>query len=104
LAKFRHHKVKREHHVLGPIEAGLYAIADLEAVKSVIPGPIKPKAGRSTGFSIQYATATGLKLIARSPGAAQEVFVVTGEPRAVAEALMTLGLVARRGPESPPPG
>jgi hypothetical protein len=110
MGKFRHHKVKREHHVLSAIEADLYRIAEIPAVQSVIPGPIRPKAGRSTGFTLQYATPTGLKLIARSPGAAQEVFVVTANPEAVADALMASGLLARLpnpppSPRSPrPPG
>ena len=93
MPKFRHRKVKREHHVLAAIEDGLYRIAELEAVQSVIPGPIRRKAGRSTGFSLQYPTPTGLKLIARSPGAAQEVFVVTADPAGVAERLQALKLL-----------
>jgi hypothetical protein len=93
MPKFRHRKVKREHHVLTGIEEGLYAIADLPGVQSVIPGLIRPKAGRSTGFTLQYVTPTGLKLIARSPGAAQEVFVVTTTPEQVAEALRSSGLL-----------
>jgi hypothetical protein len=93
MPKFRHRKVKREHHVLAAIEDDLYVIAQVAGVQAVIPGPIKPKAGRATGFSVQYATPTGLKLIGRSPGAAQEVFVVTGEPDAVKTALQALGIL-----------
>jgi hypothetical protein len=97
MPKFRHRKVKREHHVLAAIEAGLYQIAELDAVQSVIPGPIRRKAGHSLGFSLQYPTPTGLKLIARSPGAVQEVFVVTRAPEAVVAQLQAPHLLSGDG-------
>lgn len=92
--KFRHRKVKREHHVLEALEAGLALLGDQDEVHAIIPGPITRKRGPSTGFSIQYATATGLKLLGRSPGAVQEVFVVTKDPDRVRALLESQGLLA----------
>jgi hypothetical protein len=94
--KFRHHKIKREHHVLEALEAGLAVLADLPQVDAVIPGPITRKRGPSTGFSVQYQTPTGLKLLGRSPGAVQEVFVVTKAPDQVTGVLADRGLLATR--------
>ncbi len=91
--KFRHHKVKREHHVLEALEAGLTLLADQAIVDAIIPGPITRKRGPSTGFSVQYATPTGLKLLGRSPGAVQEVFVVTKDPDAIRAVLASQGLL-----------
>jgi hypothetical protein len=91
--KFRHRKIKRQHHVLEALEAGLAVLAALDDVQSVIPGPIKPKSGGAMGFSLSYATATGLKLIGRSSGAAQEVFVVTRRPDRVTAELIRRGIL-----------
>jgi|BEDMetMinimDraft_2_1075160.scaffolds.fasta_scaffold27429_1 hypothetical protein len=96
MPKFRHRKVKRQHHVLEALEPGLAVLAALDDVQSVIPGPIKPKNGGAVGFSLSYATATGLKLIGRSSGAAQEVFVVTRRPDRVAAELVRLGVLSPR--------
>lgn len=92
--KFRHHKVKREHHVLEALEVGLALLADQAAVDAIIPGPITRKHGPSTGFSVQYATPTGLKLLGRSPGAVQEVFVVTKDPDGIRALLASQGLLS----------
>ncbi|CAB1128114.1 conserved protein of unknown function [Candidatus Hydrogenisulfobacillus filiaventi] len=93
MAKYRQGKVKRQHHVLRELEAGLAFIGQLPEVDGVIPGTIKPKAGGSTGFSFQYLTSSGIKLIGRSGGAAQEVFIITAHPQAVLEALRREGLL-----------
>ncbi|MBX5467528.1 MAG: DUF2103 domain-containing protein [Firmicutes bacterium] len=80
MAKYRQAKVKRQHHVLKELEEGLAFLASLEAVDAIIPGVIRPKWGGKIGFSYQYRTASGLKLIGRSSGAAQEIFVVSRAP------------------------
>jgi len=98
MAKYRHSKIKRQHHVLEALEDGLAQIAALDTVDGIIPGMIKPKSGGSTGFSFQYRTPSGLKLIGRSGGAAQEVFVITQNPDAVIQFLVTSGLI--EGPPS----
>ena len=94
MPKFRHKKVKREHAVLPAIEPGLAQLAKSEAVDAIIPGPIRRKHGGATGWSIQYETTTGVKLLARSPGAVQEVFVVSRDPKAVIRHAAESGLVS----------
>ncbi|MDA8194653.1 MAG: DUF2103 domain-containing protein [Thermaerobacter sp.] len=93
MAKFRHSKIKRRHHVLKELEPGLAFLANLDMVDGIIPGTINPKAGSSMGFSFQYITASGFKLIGRSSGAAQEIFVITGDSAAVLGRLRDSGLI-----------
>lgn len=93
MAKYRRSKIKRQHHVLKDLEPGLDLLASWEQVDGIIPGTIKPKAGGSVGFSFQYFTPSGLKLIGRSGGAAQEVFVITGHPQEVLNRLKAAGLI-----------
>lgn len=91
MAKYRQAKVKRQHHVLKALEPGLHFLSSLDIVDGVIPGTIKPKAGGSTGFTFQYFTPSGLKLIGRSGGAAQELFVITTRPQIVVDRLRDAG-------------
>lgn len=95
MSKYRHHKIKRQHHVLAALEEGLTVMANLPMVQSIIPGTIKPKSGGTTGFTFQYTTATGLKFIGRSSGAAQEVFLVTSHPSDVLAALQAHGVIPK---------
>ncbi len=101
MAKYRQSKVKRQHHVLDALEDGLKLLSTLPSVDGVIPGIIKPKAGGSTGFTFQYLTQSGFKMIGRSGGAAQEVFVITQTPGTVLAALVEAGIIPSM-PDSPP--
>jgi hypothetical protein len=101
MAKYRHRKVKRQHHVLPELEDGLALLAQCDAVAGIIPGIIKPKSGDSIGFSFQYLTASGLKLIGRSGGAAQEIFVITHDPERVLQFLADVKLIQRADPPRP---
>ncbi len=71
--------VKKEHHFLRGIERLLEKIAGIEGVEKVIPGRIY--SSYSGGFEIKVSreTRTGLKLIAKSYGSVQEVFIVVEE-------------------------
>ena len=91
--KYRHGKVKRQHHVLTYLEDGLKLLSSLPTVDGVIPGTIRPKSGGSLGFTFQYLTHSGFKLIGRSSGAAQEVFVITQNPRETLADLHEAGLL-----------
>lgn len=102
MAKYRQSKVKRQHHVLPALEDGLKLLSSLTTVDGVIPGIIKPKAGGSTGFTFQYFTQSGLKLIGRSGGACQEIFVITRDPNQVLTDLAQNGLIAPPTADSPP--
>ena len=93
MAKYRPAKIKVQHHVLSQIRPALTEIASWPEVDGLIPGVIRPKKGPSTGLSLQYRTQAGFKLIARSGGAAQEVFVVTSHPEEVIRRLFASGLL-----------
>lgn len=101
MPKYRQSKVKRQHHVLKNLEEGLRFLSSLDTVSGIIPGTIKPKSGGSIGFSFQYFTPSGLKLIGRSSGAAQEIFVITQSPEHVLERLREAQFIA--SDPTPPP-
>ena len=74
----RHFKrgVKREHHFLKGLERPLEEIAQIHGVKKVIPGRIYASDSRGFEIRVSRETKTGLKLIAKSDGSVQEVFLV----------------------------
>ncbi len=49
------------------------------------------------GYSFQYFTPSGLKLIGRSSGAAQEIFVISGRPHDVLQELQDHGFLPKPG-------
>lgn len=93
MAKYRQRKVKRQHHVLADLEKGLKTLSDLPVVDGVIPGIIRPKAGGSLGFTFQYLTNSGFKLIGRSSAAVQEIFVITRNPQKALADLYQAGII-----------
>ncbi len=96
--RYRQGKVKREHTIIEGLLPLLTSIAELPEVNSIIPGRINQRSRTGeTGLFFQYQTETGLKLLGRSKLAVQEVFVVTGQPQAVLEALVTRSLVKSPG-------
>lgn len=94
-AKYRPNKVKVRHHVLTPLKAMLDRMAGYPEVDAITPGVISPKKGGSVGLTVQYRTPSGLRLIGRSGGAAQEVYVVTAAPEVVVGRMQSDGLLAR---------
>lgn len=68
--------VKREHHFLKGLEKSLEEIAAIPGVKKVIPGRIYASDSRGFEIKVSRETRTGLKLIAKSDGSVQEVFLV----------------------------
>lgn len=101
MSKYRQRKVKRQHHVLSHLEEGLKTLSDLPSIDGVIPGAIRPKSGSTMGFTFQYLTQSGFKLIGRSSGAAQEVFVITKNPRQALLDLHHFGIIPTL-PDLPP--
>lgn len=99
-AKYRPNKIKVRHHVLTPLKAMLDRIAAYPEVDAITPGVISPKKGGSVGLTVQYRTPSGLRLIGRSGGAAQEVYIVTQSPEAVVAKMQSDGLLLRP-PQSP---
>ncbi len=82
--KYRRHRVKREHGLLPGLAPVLEEIACHPAVKSIIPARINSAiAGSKVQLSWKYETPTGVKLLAKSGGGVQEIFVVTNDPEAL---------------------
>lgn len=52
-------------------------------ITDIIPGVISRRRPSSQGITFQYETTTGCKLLVKSGGSIQEVFVVTSEPQVV---------------------
>ncbi|HBQ94550.1 MAG: DUF2103 domain-containing protein [Firmicutes bacterium] len=96
MAKYRQSKVKRQHHVLRELEPQLRFLSSLPSVDGVIPGTIRPKSGSQMGLTFQYFTPSGLKLIGRSSGAAQEIFVISQQPDKVLISLQEEGFLNRK--------
>jgi hypothetical protein len=83
-------KIKYQHKMISGLREFLeQKLEPLDCVEAIFPGVIKPKKGITSGFQIRfkYTTPTGVKLLAYSSGAVQEVFVVTREPEKVQEAI-----------------
>ena len=102
--RYRSNKIKLRHHVLAPLLEILERIAAYPEVTAITPGAIAPKRGPSVGLTVQYRTPSGLRLIGRSGGAAQEVYLVTPAPDAVLARLAADGYIAPlpAGEERPP--
>jgi len=68
--------VKREHHFLKGLEKPLERIAAIPGVKKVIPGRIYASDCRGFEIKVSRETQTGLKLVAKSNGSVQDVFLM----------------------------
>ena len=77
--------IKCQHGMIEGLRRALEVVNSWPEVRSIIPGEIRPSKGPGSRLSlkVQYQTATGLKLLAKTGTAVQEVFLVTDEPAAV---------------------
>lgn len=85
------------------LEPGLAFLSGLAEVDGIIPGPIHPKTGGKLGFSFQYWTSSGFKLLGRSSGAVQEVFVISAHPTEVMLQFHQAGYLGQAPIPTPPP-
>lgn len=76
MPKYFKRGVKREHHFLKGLEKPLEEIARIPGVKKVIPGRIYASDSRGFEIKVVRETLTGLKLLAKSDGSVQEIFLV----------------------------
>ena len=86
-------KIKYEHHMIHGLRGVLEKeIEPLEYVESIFPGEIRPIKGRNSKLrlSFRYTTISGVKLLAYSPSAVQEVFVVTKDASALQQRVDSL--------------
>ncbi len=82
--KYRKGRVKKEHHLLDGISDILDDLGKHPSVKSIIPARIKSAIrGSKAELQVKYETTSGLKLLAKSSGGVQEIFVVTNKPKDV---------------------
>ena len=82
-------KLKFEHALIEGLRPLLESIAPWAEIHSIIPGRIRPAKGskRRIRLEIKNSTVSALKALAKSGTAVQEVFFVTGNPKAVRERL-----------------
>ena len=81
-------KIKYEHAMIPGLRKLLEEIEPWPEIKSIVPGEIR----RSSSFVslrlvVQYQTQTGVKCLAKSGGAVQEVFIVGAKPSKLEERL-----------------
>jgi len=101
--RYRQNKIKREHTIIEGILPILEGIAEHPHVQGITPGRInKRSSNRNATVTYQYKTDAGLKLLARSTSAVQEVFVVTDHPDQVLEDLTKRKLI--KAPQRPKQG
>ena len=85
LLKYRRNKVKREHGIIQNALIWLEKLGRLQEVTDIIPGVIDVSHSSERGIVFKYETQTGCKLLLKSNGSVQEVFVVTKDPTRVQE-------------------
>lgn len=83
--KYRRNKVKREHGIIQNALLWLENLGRLSDVVDIIPGVIDVSHSSERGIVYKYETQTGCKLLLKSNGSIQEVFVVTKNPTCVQE-------------------
>jgi len=83
--KYRRNKVKREHGISQNALLWLEKLGRLSEVTDIIPGVIDVSHSSQRGIVYKYKTQTGCKLLLKSNGSIQEVFVVTKNPACVQE-------------------
>jgi len=77
--------VKREHGIIQNALLWLENLGRLSEVTDIIPGVIDVSHSSERGIVYKYETQTGCKLLLKSNGSIQEVFVVTKDPTRVQE-------------------
>lgn len=94
--RYRQGKIKREHTIIDGLLPLLEQMARFEAVTSITPGRIRPRSRPGDpAVTFQYVTESGLKLLARSHTAIQEVFIVTSDPETTLARLASAGLIVQ---------
>lgn len=83
--KHRKNKVKREHGIIQNALQWLENLSRLSEVTDIIPGVIDVSHSSERGIVYKYETQTGCKLLLKSNGSIQEVFIVTKKPAYVQE-------------------
>lgn len=94
--RHRDHKVKTMHSIIGDYDKVLEDIGRIPAVRSVITGVISPNKSDREEMTFQYFTDSGLKLLAKTTEAVQEIFLVSEDKQQVLEELQARGFLTER--------
>ena len=97
MADMRHRdgKLKTMHTIIGDFTRTLKQIATLDEVESILTGTISPSKSYQESLTFQYFTDNGLKLLAKTTTAVQEIFIVTQQPDLLLDELQKAGFVER---------
>lgn len=91
--RHRDGKLKIMHTIIGDFAKVLRQIASLEIIESVLTGTIAPSKSYKDTLTFQYYTDNGLKLLAKTTTAVQEIFIVTAQPELLLDELQKTGFV-----------
>jgi hypothetical protein len=94
--RHRDHKVKKMHSIIGNYREVLDDIGTIPEVQSVITGIISPNKSEFEELTFQYFTDSGLKLLAKTTVAVQEIFLVAKQKEAVLDELRKRGHLQER--------
>jgi hypothetical protein len=94
--RHRENKVKKMHTIIGGYDKVLDDLAVIPGIRSVITGIISPNKSESEEMTFQYFTDSGLKLLAKTTEAVQEIFIVAEDKQTVLEQLRIRGFLRER--------
>lgn len=86
-------KLKILHTIIGDFGKVLRQAAEIEEIESILTGEISPSKSYRETLQFQYFTDNGLKLLAKTTTAVQEIFVVSAQPDLVLDELVKAGFV-----------
>ncbi len=86
-------KLKVLHTIIGDFGKTLRNIAELEEVDAILTGTISPSKSYKETLTFQYFTDNGLKLLAKTTTAIQEIFIVTASPELLLDEMIKSGFL-----------
>ena len=81
------------HTIIGEFGKELRQIAEMDEIDSILTGTISPSKSYRETLTFQYFTENGVKLLAKTTTAVQEIFLVTAAPELVLDQLVKSGHV-----------
>lgn len=94
--RHRDNKVKKMHTIIGDYAEVLDDLATIPEIQAVITGVISPNKSEFAELTFQYFTDSGLKLLAKTTEAVQEIFITTKQKQEVLEELRKRGHLQER--------
>ncbi len=86
-------KLKVLHTIIGDFGKTLRQVAELETVDAILTGTISPSKSYREILTFQYFTDNGVKLLAKTTTAVQEIFIVTPSPELLLDELIKSGFL-----------